>query len=246
MTSIKGDIKKAITTQGLEVYAKRFYSFYHARVIDNQDPEQRQRLKLQIKELGVLETDWVNGMGIVANNGVGAVNVPEVGANVLVLFKYGQMRQPFYLAGYHFKDWMPEVFKENYPNRIGMQFLDGNYAYFDKQEKLMRVAIDDFQVNIDAEGFYIGEVQQTSAIAKANETKTQLDSLHDLKTELINLLNTFMTTQQGVAASNPAILGGLTGGYLTAISALNALASKVTTSKAKDEKVKSDKGFIES
>ena len=76
---------------GLE-YFGLYYGYYYAKVIDNKDPENLNRLKFDCEELGLRPNYWaLPALGV--SNGHGARSLPAVGDNIRIKFKNGNQRE---------------------------------------------------------------------------------------------------------------------------------------------------------
>jgi len=80
-----------LKTAGLE-YFGLYYGYYYAKVIDNKDPENLNRLKFDCEELGLRPDFWAfPSLGVSA--GHGARSLPAVGDNIRIKFKNGNQRE---------------------------------------------------------------------------------------------------------------------------------------------------------
>jgi uncharacterized protein involved in type VI secretion and phage assembly len=71
-----------------------YYGLYRGAVVDNQDPEQRKRLKVQIPQiLGKSISPWA--LSCLPNSGG---SVPVVGAIVWVMFEGGDADRPVWIG----------------------------------------------------------------------------------------------------------------------------------------------------
>lgn len=82
--------------------ATRYYGKYRGSVTDNQDPDGRGRLKLQVPSLlGDQATDWaLPCFPFGGTDQVGAYLVPELGATVWVEFEQGDLSYPIWVGTY--------------------------------------------------------------------------------------------------------------------------------------------------
>lgn len=72
-----------------------YYGVYAGVVVDNDDPEQRARVKVRLPWISAdYTTEWMPVAQIYAGAGYGAYWIPEVDDQVLVQFLRGQLRQP--------------------------------------------------------------------------------------------------------------------------------------------------------
>lgn len=119
---------------------------YLAVVVDNNDPDKLQRVKVTLP--GLLEYDspadlpWLSPaqaslFGIGDNYGV--VRVPRIGAKVFVRFGADAPRSGVYFGdAVTSRTQLPSELTTNYPNRVGWVDPSGSYAYADLQDKTFR------------------------------------------------------------------------------------------------------------
>lgn len=80
---------------------RSLFGKYRAKVVDNQDPDRRGRLKLAIPSVfGVQATDWVPGAFPLASAAEALFVIPETGSHVLAEFVEGDRSQPIWTACY--------------------------------------------------------------------------------------------------------------------------------------------------
>lgn len=112
---------KNIVYKGLEKYG-RYYSCYRGFVIENEDPEQLNRLLLKVPNVygNDIMTEWAYPMNNFSGPGYGCQNLPEKKDMVWVEFEQGDTRRPIWSHG-HFgkpggKHDIPEALR-NVKNR---------------------------------------------------------------------------------------------------------------------------------
>ena len=87
-----------LKTAGLEFFGL-YYSFYYAKVIDNADPDNLNRVKFFCSELNLRPDYWaLPAMGITGGHGLRSL--PAVGDNILLRFKNGNLRQAVWEPGH--------------------------------------------------------------------------------------------------------------------------------------------------
>lgn len=107
------DIVNSIKEWGMSKCFGRYYSFYKAEVIDNNDPEKRGRIKVKCHLFSGEENKdgnlqkWVSGKGMLASDGYGGWWIPEVGDTVFLEFEEGDVNFPYYSSGEWLKDKSP-------------------------------------------------------------------------------------------------------------------------------------------
>jgi len=120
---------------------------FQAKVVDNNDPEKRGRLRLtsrQLVENGAILPGWVPPSFPFAGVDHGFFFVPEPGDTVLLKMTLGSsddavrgesaIRNPDFrwLCGLYNKTGnVPEEFRRNYPGRMGFKSRGGMYLVFD-------------------------------------------------------------------------------------------------------------------
>ncbi len=71
-------------------------------VTDNRDPDGRGRVKLRLPRLtGDDESNWARVTTFMAGNDMGAVFIPEVDDEVLVVFEHGDVNLPYVIGSLH-------------------------------------------------------------------------------------------------------------------------------------------------
>lgn len=86
----------------------RFYGKYRGVVSDVYDPESMGRIKCNVPEvLGDVESPWALPCAPYAGNGLGAYNIPPVGAGVWIEFEAGDPARPIWAGCWWGKDQLP-------------------------------------------------------------------------------------------------------------------------------------------
>lgn len=96
------DLQTSTVTELLKKSEAQLFGKYRGRVVDNNDPETRGRLKLEVPSIfGTTVTDWVIGaFPFGGNSGEAMVFVPAIGSQVLVEFIEGDKSSPVWTATY--------------------------------------------------------------------------------------------------------------------------------------------------
>lgn len=99
------DLISKVREYGLYYVFKRYYSFYRAEVVDNEDPEGLGRLKVKCKSIyRDSEPDkWIIPKGIMASDGAGFYMLPQKGDFVYLMFEEGDIRFPVWEYGWWLK-----------------------------------------------------------------------------------------------------------------------------------------------
>lgn len=81
-----------------ELSDKRFYGIYRGIVVDNNDPENKNRLRVQVPQLlGSAVTGWSWGVRPSVDS---ALVLPEPGTGVWVMFEGGDPNFPLWLGAF--------------------------------------------------------------------------------------------------------------------------------------------------
>lgn len=115
---------------------RRYYGVVEALVVDNDDPGQEGRVKVQFPWLDdTMVSDWCRVSQLYAGAGYGALWTPEIRDEVLVSFIHGDLRQPIILGGLY-----------NGPDK------PATYRAKDKDEKLLRTKAGHQMLFVDTAG----------------------------------------------------------------------------------------------
>lgn len=135
-------------------------------VVDNNDPEKRKRLKVQIDPWDYLEDDalpWVKQEGdgaVGCSPSESSHHIPEIGAEVTVYFKNNDPNDPVYTGVETTEANRCTLFDEGYPNSYGNKDSVGNYEVVNKDSKTtVRQYASGTTVRAEADGTYIIETQ---------------------------------------------------------------------------------------
>lgn len=115
--------------------------FYLAKVVDNKDPNQKQRIRVHVPDLmvGAIETlPWLLPVTHPPFGGTAAnymtVNVPHIDSIVLVLFQDGNLSYGLYIGSVPIGSQQIGPLAENYPFRYGFVDPANNHLYVDTTE----------------------------------------------------------------------------------------------------------------
>ena len=91
-----------------------YYGLYAGIVVDNKDPEDRGRVRLQFAWISSeFTSEWANVAQIYAGDGYGAYWIPEIEDQVVVAFMRGQLSQPIVLGSIYSQLAMPKLVRSN-------------------------------------------------------------------------------------------------------------------------------------
>ncbi len=195
---------------GLERYG-RYYGTYRGIVHNNQDPEKRGRLQLEVPNVYGRDVYkyWALPKAMPAGNDKGFFFIPEKGDTVWVVFEAGDPKVPIWEHGWWRNDENPARNTEDYPN-VHTWSWDGNRYELDKTNGLLRIVAKDGQViEVNKEGISLGSKDKSAEPAVLGDKNVQLwqdfiaevVKFHAEVVKLNTALKTFATAQEGVAAS---------------------------------------------
>lgn len=214
-----GESAKIIVEQGLEGLG-RFYSVYRAMVVNNIDPEHKNRVKVAIPEImgGIIL--WAYPRDQHGSNGSGFKMIsPNQGDIVYVSFEYGDPSKP--LWEYH--GWgdnqIPDILDN--PNVMGVVTPAGNRLWIDDSTGTLKIylkgpaqiyAEGDIGVNSKSRVFVSGEkviINQgrNRGVVNINELTEKLNNLvselEDVKSQLNS--HTHSGVQSGPSTTGPIL-----------------------------------------
>lgn len=123
---------------------QRFYGKYRAFVADNQDPEQRARLRLRIPSvLGEAISGWaLPCLPFGGKAAHGLFMVPEMEAQIWVEFEEGQLINPIWVGVFYQQSAdVPEAARLNPPTTRVLQTPAGHVLQFDDAEGAERIRL---------------------------------------------------------------------------------------------------------
>jgi hypothetical protein len=97
------DLVTRIREEGLESVFKRYYSIYEGEVVDNTDEDRLGRVSVRVPVVSDLPLqNLALPFGhVLANKNKGSFMPPEVGDQVWVMFRQGDLRFPMWMGGLH-------------------------------------------------------------------------------------------------------------------------------------------------
>lgn len=167
---------KNLTTIGLEKYGK-YYSVYRAFVIDNEDPENKGRVRLSIPDVtGLKELNtWVWPKGVFAGKGYGFHFIPQVNEVVYVEFEYGDPKRPLYSYGYPGNGDIPENY--NSINQYWVITPAGHRLLFDEDENTVEIYHKDGKYIKLTESVIELNGTSNGGLVKSEETANKLNDI---------------------------------------------------------------------
>lgn len=172
-----------IITRGLEKFGV-YYSVYRGVVVENEDPDHLNRVKLQIPQItGDYTLDyWAWPLGIKASKNTGFQWVPQVGEMVWVSFEFGNTRRPVWQFGYRGKDdFMEQRLKSYYKRWI--RTPSGHLVILDDEAKT---------ILLESAGGKVMEISDKVSIGSAGESDEPAalaNTLVDILSEILDSLN---------------------------------------------------------
>jgi hypothetical protein len=141
---------------GLEYY-HRYYSMYPGIVRDNDDPEMRGRIMVELPTIlgqGRVHTSWCDPhLFRITGMEHGEFFPPYVDDVVDVWFENGDLNYPVYKGGGYASEELPTDFQTNYPNVKGWVFASGQKILIDETDGAQQIRVinsDNTQIVLDA------------------------------------------------------------------------------------------------
>ena len=177
---MEDNLDQTLRDYGLE-YFGRFYSCYRGNVIDNRDPDNRGRLKVNVPQIHADDTPdtWCESKGMPAGANSGLFIVPAIGDLVWITFECGDPSHPIWEYGhYRDKKSAPEMARRAKPD---------NYVF--QSPKGQRIELDDQSQSITITGVNdnVIKLHKDGRVTIENKAENLKDIISDLMTEIISL-----------------------------------------------------------
>jgi hypothetical protein len=173
---------------GFEAFNK-YYSSYRGYVVDNEDPENCNRLKIVVPQITQSEPlpNWALPFGIPAGLNWGSHALPKVGELVWVQFEMGNPKYPLWTYSYFGRNEKPQMFTTD--KQYGFKTPDGHTVMYEDDEENPHITIkhsNELKIVIDKEGvslvlngdrkIFLGSLDQAAEfILKGETTKLMLE-----------------------------------------------------------------------
>lgn len=204
-----GWLKDTLSWIGIEGFAKRYYGIYPAQVIDNQDSENRGRIRAICPAVGILSKDklpagwWALpcmpglGMDPVTKQATGTFYPPDVGSTVWLQFQHGSPEFPVYMGGYLVANKASDTFDAESALRKGIRTRTGHFLRMSDDPSDLHIMLckgdgdggpSPVFLSMDKDGSVQIENQNGSTIfMNANKAETSIMTAND-KQEVTSLL----------------------------------------------------------
>jgi hypothetical protein len=173
-----------IKKEGLETLG-RFYGLYYGIVQSVDDPVELNRILVKVPEVkGPIGVPiWALPRGLYGGTGYGIQCLPEVGEYVIVSFRQGDPKAPYWEHAHYAVEQKPEDFKE--PHIKGLVTPKGIKVLIDDNEESVTVStpsgvlfeIKGEQVSIQAAEIYLNADDKDEPILKGGETENLLKDI---------------------------------------------------------------------
>lgn len=144
-------------TKGME-YLGKYYSCYRGFVIDIEDPEGCNRIKVNVPQVTGRNTHpvWATAFDQFGGKNYGIHNLPQKGDIVWVQFESGNPNFPLWSHGYYGKGEKPEEFKRG--NVYGFKSPGGHTVFLDDDKDEPKIRIkhsNELSITITNEGIIL-------------------------------------------------------------------------------------------
>lgn len=139
------DFIKTIQSFGMEWF-RRYYSLYRAEVMDNDDPQNRGRIRVMVPFISQEALDeWAIPVTPYGGNKYGTFFPPEKGDYVWVMFENGDMNYPIYVGGWWAEGETPDGFSIT---RRGIRTKNCE-LYFDDKNNVIKATTPNAEIKVD-------------------------------------------------------------------------------------------------
>lgn len=207
---------------GLERF-KRYYSFYDAVVVDNNDPDKLGRVKFVCSELELEPDYFAFPLGVWnGSNNSGVFAPPTNGAHIHIRFKYGDIQYPYYSMAYAYQGSYPKEGIEDYGKKFGFVTPEGIAITCNDNNKSVLIKLpNNTSLHITESGISLGQEDKANEpVVLGNKNRDVLLSIQEILTTLTSSVIAYGNSQSAVAAGTQ-ILAPLS-------PALQVLASSLT------------------
>jgi hypothetical protein len=124
--------------QGME-YFGRYYSSYRAYVVENEDPDGMNRIKVVIPQITRNSTHarWAYAKNQISGDGYGIHALPQKGDLVFIEFEFGDVKFPMWTFGHYYKGKKPTEFDS--PLKYGFKTPAGQIILIDDTEDVQKI-----------------------------------------------------------------------------------------------------------
>lgn len=167
-------IVESVSLETAQKIQEKYYGKYRGFVVDNEDPEQLGRLRLNVPSvLGEAETGWaLPCVPFGGSKDIGFFAVPEVDAQVWVEFEAGNVNQPIWTGAFwQQKGEVPKEAALDQPTTSVLKTACGHVLQFDSEEGKEKFRLyhpTEAEITIDEKG--------TILLTDAKENTVKLDS----------------------------------------------------------------------
>ncbi len=238
MAFFSGDLHRILALEGLEHFDK-YYSFYHATVFDNKDPNNQNRIKVKSLELygDITIPQWVEPLINHTTDSTYIISPPKKDSEVWLVFLKGNLQKPM---------WLPKTQSNNIndlKNKINKYNLSQNdlesYCSF-IQDVLLTVVGSDITLNTKGVFTIKNDSDMPSANFNGDKLRKELSDIVDLVGKVNNIIdnlsNALLTYNTGVtSAISPiappfaVVSGALVQSITTIKAAVSEVALKINT-----------------
>lgn len=181
------EIIKQLRDEGMAAFG-RYYGFFEAVVIDNQDPEDRERLKVQVPEIHGTQVPEYWALPSLSAKGAasGQFWVPAKQSNVWVWFKHGNPEWPYWAHGWWIQGAAFDNAKGKAGKVFGWQTPGGMKIWMDDESQTVRMQSGSGLVyEVGPEGISIGKMDGSSYKAVLGEkTVEKMSKVLDLMAKI--------------------------------------------------------------
>lgn len=199
----------AFIKHGFEMFGK-YYSCYRGYVVDNEDPENLDRLLIRVPEIANARElpNWALPFNLYSGEGYGLHNLPSKGDLIWVQFEKGNPNYPLWSFSYYGKNEKPDEFKNKSVRGFKTPF--GHVIYSDddkdnpfikiKHQNELSIVINNRGISLglkDNKLIYLGDIDQAKEFILLGETTKK-----ELEKSKVRIDLLYQAIQSGVTAAN--------------------------------------------
>ena len=197
---------ETLTFKGIEAFG-RFYSHYRGVVVNNQDPENMNRLEIVIPSVQGGIIIWA--LPFAQHGGLKTgfkYLAPEIGDTVWVMFEFGNPSKPIWTYCGWSDDQIPDEL--NSPNKMGFVTPNGNRVLLDELDGELLVEVEgNIQIKANNNSVITFNDGNNDGLININQLTQKINKL---VTELENLRAQFNTHVHPGVTSGTSVSGPTT------------------------------------
>lgn len=202
-------LRDTLFTRGLEHFGK-FYSMYKGQCVDNEDPKNQNRIKVSCIEVFGLDQEhefWVLPLNIPMVDNFYIIQPPNIGEEVLLFFRKGNLRYPVYLRSpqkSNLVDINTILNSNNITPKLFTALLSETIIDINDEQFLLKQGNDN-NLKIEKDKTTIGKELASEPNIKGDILRQQLKDIKEQQSELATVLTTLTNALNAYIVSSATI-----------------------------------------